>query len=175
MPSARRSARGSGQTPGIDLTPHRLVPAREELDAGPDGGLSGLNTIVGYIGPSEDAGRVRIYLDLSFRRYCEVASSDVVQTASVDANDENSPTTVWVRSTARVALVGRMTGDASFISGTLRKQFLPRAAAQAVRGSTAPACSELFFCPTADPCSTPLCPPPSSSSPWGCDAVVLPE
>ena len=175
MPSAKRSAAGSAQTAGIDLTPHRLVPAQEALDAGPDGGLGALNTIVGYIGRSDDAGQVRIYLDLTFRRYCEVGSSDVVQTAPVDANDANSPTTVWIRSTARVALVGRMTGDASFISGALRKQFLPRAAAQSVSGSTAPACSEFFFCPTADPCSTPLCPPPASSSPWGCDVVVLPE
>src|SRR5690242_4457395 len=136
MPSARRSARGAAQQPGIDLSPHRLVPAREKLDAAPDGRLSDLNTIVGYIGPADDTDQVRIYLDLTFRRYCDVASSDVVQTAPVDASDENSPTIVWVPSTARVALVGRMTGDASFISGRLRKQFLPRAAAQAVSGST---------------------------------------
>ncbi len=94
MPSAKRSARGAAQTSGIDLTPHRLVPAREKLDAGPDGGLSDLNTIVGYVGPSDDSDQVRIYLDLTFRRYCEVASSNVVQTAPVDANDENSPTIV---------------------------------------------------------------------------------
>jgi hypothetical protein len=142
-----------------------LVPSRDEIEAGPDGGL---NTIVGYVGPAANADQVRIYLDLSFGSYCEVASSDVVQTAHVDANDENSPTVVWVKSSARVGLVGRLTGDASFISGTIRKRFLPRATAQALSESTAPVCSELFFCPSEDVCTTPLCPPPASSSPWGC-------
>jgi hypothetical protein len=156
--------------PRVDLRPHRLVPSRDEIEGAPYGGL---NTIVGYVGASANEGQVRIYLDLSFGSYCEVASSDVVQTAPVDANDENSPTVVWVKSSAQVELVGRLTGDASFISGRIRKRFLPRASAEAVTlTNTFPQCSEVFFCPTEDPCSTPLCPPPESSSPWGCGRLV---
>jgi hypothetical protein len=128
------SEEGPGQSDRpdrVDLTPHPLVPPLEELGAEPDDGLSRL---VGFIGPSEKDARIRIYLDLSFASYCEVASADVVQTAPVDVNDSNSPSIVWVKDSAQMRLVSirRLQGDATLVTGAIRDRYYRRAARRLV-------------------------------------------
>jgi hypothetical protein len=108
-----------------DLTPHPLM-ANLGDDLRQTGGLA---VIVGYVGSSQTHGRVRVYLDLSLGAYCEVARGDVVKTAPVDAQDENSPTIVWVNGTARVEVVKvvRMTAEAAFTSGSIQSEHLREA------------------------------------------------
>lgn len=142
---------GSDRRRKVDLSPHPLVPRGDEVGAQPDEGLS---TLVGFIGPSEKDARIRVYLDLTFASYCEVATGDIVQTAPVDANDENSPSIVWVNSSAQVGLVsvGRLTGDATFVTGAIRNRHYRRAARRDLRAGadTAFPCmafTEYFDCP----------------------------
>ena len=115
----------------VDLTPHRLAPRLEDSQLRADDGLS---TLVGFIGHSEQDGSVRVYLDLRFASYVEVRAGDVVQTAPVDAIDENSPSIVWVSSSAQLRLVsiGRLTGDATFVTGAIRSRYYRQAARRAL-------------------------------------------
>ncbi|MGC0378917.1 hypothetical protein [Streptomyces sp. SAI-229] len=104
--------------PEVNLNPHPLVPEHFTTDA-----ADGLTVLMGFIGPSTSDGRVRVYLDLSFESYFAVARNDVVQTAAVDSDDENSPSILWVRSSAKLMLVnvGRLTGDAKNLTGAIRR------------------------------------------------------
>jgi hypothetical protein len=164
MGSTDNPGRGD-ETPQVDLTPHPLVQSATEGGDGPD---EDVTTLVGFIGAAAADDRVRIYLGLSFASYCEVGAADVVRTAPVDPKDEQSPSIVWIKSSADVRLIGRLTGTASFISGAIRSRYLPGATrATSVMADTAPVCSELFFCRSEDPCSTPLCPVKPASN-WEC-------
>lgn len=162
MSSEEQPDRPADQTGEVDLTPHPLVPGLERDQTHAD---EGLTTLVGFIGPARTDDRVRVYLDLSFASYCDVAKADIVQTAPVDANDENSPSTVWVNSSAQMRLVsvGRLTGDASFVTGAIRSRHFRRGAryASANRPNTEFPCTIFFIC---DP--KPL--PPRPGSNWEC-------
>jgi hypothetical protein len=106
----------------VNLAPHRLSPRPRNKADLPD---EGLTTVVGFIGDAEDAERVRVYLNLGFDSYVEMAKSDVIRTALVDSQDENSPTIVWVSNKAQVSLVsvGRMGGNADLVTGRIRSRY----------------------------------------------------
>ena len=168
MGSEEAPDRPPSDRPEVDLSPHPLVPGREQLDA--QAGEESLTTIVGFVGPSRSEDRVRVYLDLSFSSYFDVAAADVVQTARVDANDENSPTIVWVGSSAQVGLVriGRLTGDASFVTGAIRQR----------HGRGARSARAMTLAASMDPCTDwfdcipkPVPPDPTS---WECFSNSIP-
>ena len=166
MTSQEPPDRPDQQAGDADLSPHPLVPGLDELEEETDG----LTTLLGFIGPSPKEGRVRVYLELSFSSYCEVANDDVVKTAPVDANDAHSPTIVWIKNSAQVGLVkvGRLTGDASFVSGAIRRRYRGRAvpADLTVKAESIDPCTEWFDC-----WPTPL--PPKGTS-WECYSESIP-
>jgi hypothetical protein len=147
-----------------DLSPHPLAPRLEEVEPEADG----LTTLRGFIGESRKGGRVRVYLDLSGTSYCEVAADDVVRTAPVDANDQHSPTTVWIKESAQVNLVqvSRLSGEASFIKGALRNRYGGQELSAAANRVVLPA-SDYFW-----DCLPPPPPPPGTS--WTCFSKSIP-
>jgi hypothetical protein len=132
----------------------------------------GQDMIVGYIGPSQDDERVRVYLDLTLSSYCEIAVSDVVATASVDSQRESSPSIIWLKLGAKIDRVDT-TRSMTVLSGQIQQTYLQQALryyAAGVRNrpltpldTTA---EDSFFV-----CATALCPKPSDSCPstgWAC-------
>jgi len=149
----------------VDLTPHRLAP-RPEADAESE---SGLTTIVGFVGSSSMDGGVRVYLDLSFASYYEVAATDVVRTKAVDSDDPDSPRALWIRSSAQLDLVrtDRLSGSASFVTGAIRRRFSARAAGNYVLADNVmvEAGGGTDWCYSINPH---LCPPPTSGVIFHC-------
>ena len=103
----------------ISLTPHPWAPRLEEGEEEHD---SAITTIVGFVGSARRQAHIRIYLDLTFSSYCEVAVADVMRTRPVDPDDDVSPTVVWVKASAHVSLMylGRFSGSASYVTGRIR-------------------------------------------------------
>jgi hypothetical protein len=160
---------------GVDLTPHPRSPMPDSDDA-----ADGVTQLVGYVGESRDPDQVRIYADLDFNTYYEVARSDVIRTKPVDESYDESPTVVLVRSSADVALVSvsRIKGSASYLSGGLRNRYRATPAGDAVILGPS---DIVFKCwPTTDPFSCPVgsnwcysvpggvCPPPGSGPIFAC-------
>ena len=105
----------------VDLTPHSMAPdGADDANAG-----ESLLQIAGFVGSSPNGGQVRLYLDLSFASYYEVATADVVRTKSVDDGDPDSPRILWVKPSAQLRLVRTrdISGSASFVTGALRESF----------------------------------------------------
>ena len=131
----------------VDLTPHRMAPRADGREI--DGAGDGLVTLTGFVGESTKEGYVRVYLDLSFTSYCEVATADVVKTKRVDAADEDSPTVLWVTASAQMGLVsvGRLSGSASFVSGAIRSRYGrgPKPVAASLPDTDYP-CTVFFIC-----------------------------
>jgi hypothetical protein len=92
-----------------------------------------LTPIVGWQGDADAADRVRVYLDLGFSTYYEFSTEDVVDTASTNSEDENAPSVLWVRSTAKANLTRTqsVSGDIGFLSGGISRANLARAASNA--------------------------------------------
>jgi hypothetical protein len=168
------SDEGRQDSEPIDFTPHRMAP-RARTDSGEDSN-AGMAVLTGFVGESAQAGHIRLYLDLSFSSYCEIATKDVVKTKKVDASDDDSPTVLWVTGAAQVGLVrvGQTSGTASFISGAIRDGHAARRATYAERAmalsSEFPCSMDLFDCevpggplPSNGWCySVQICPPPGS-------------
>jgi hypothetical protein len=155
-------ARGAGKDGReVNLTPHRLSPRPGNKGDLPD---EGLTTVIGFIGDADDADRARVYLNLGFDSYVEMAKSDVIRTAPVDSKDENSPTIVWLSNKAQVSVVsvGRMGGDADLVTGSIRSRYGGRGGGRG-RGPAA-----------ADPVSEIICsvfckqPPVRTDDPFAC-------
>jgi hypothetical protein len=146
----------------VDLTPHRLAPRRTDRKNMPE---EGLTTITGFIGEADDNDRIRVYLNMSFDNYVEVARSDVVRTAPVDAQDENSPTILWVGKNVQITMasVGRIPGAGDMLTGGIRSRYGGRGRGRGMRGML-----------MADPVSDILCsvfckqPPVRTDNPWEC-------
>lgn len=166
--SPRSSTRGAGGDEGgreVDLNPHRLAPRRSDRKGKPEEGLS---TITGFIGEADDNDRVRVYLTMTFDSYVEVASSEVVRTAPVDPQDENSPTILWLPRNTQVTMasVGRMPGTAGMASGGIRNRYGGRVGRGGRRMVMADPVSDILcsvFCKTL--------PPVQTDNPWECTTV----
>ena len=85
-----------------------------------------LTSVVGWPGDAESADRVRIYLDTAFTTYYELSADDVVDTVPSDPNNENAPTVVWIRSSARADLTSTqsISGDIGVLSGGISRRNL---------------------------------------------------
>ena len=117
-----------GGDSGSRVSAHPLV---RKLRAGGDKSQAELTTIVGFLGEPEGDGSVKLYLDISFGSYCKLAVSDIVNTKPVDPSDENSPTVVWIKSSAKLELV-KVTNAADggdFIRGRIQQERLSRVSA----------------------------------------------
>jgi hypothetical protein len=142
----------------VDLTPHPLAPRLDSVEA--DGQEAAFSILVGFIGPARQASRVRVYLDLSFGSYCELATGDVVRTRPVDPTDDEGPVAVSVRSSAEMQLVqiGRVTGTADFVTGAIRSSYARRAVYQK------PYVENSVICPSS-PSMCPFPGPPQPATP----------
>jgi hypothetical protein len=111
-------------------------PLTEKLHPDPDR-FGGRATVVGYPGPSPQAGRVRVYLDTTFTSYYELDAAAVLDTAPAKANDENSPTVVVIESSTPVDVVRVESGQtqARYLEGSITRGYLPPAAAARAAGA----------------------------------------
>jgi hypothetical protein len=100
---------------GKKLDPHPLVT---RLGRGP-AQKENLTPIVGWPGDAEEAARLRIYLDLGFTSYYEVARDAVVDVVPTDPANENAPFIVWVLSVAQAQLTitQSVTGEVAALAG----------------------------------------------------------
>jgi hypothetical protein len=114
----------------LDLTPHRLTPARG-ADSAPD---QVLTTMVGYVGAGRTDEHARVYLNLAMTSYYEVEVADVVRTQQIDREDPDSPRRLWIKADAqvRVVQVDQLSGSVSFVQGEMRKKYAARLAPDAV-------------------------------------------
>jgi hypothetical protein len=105
-------------------------PLFQKLRARGEKGQAELTTMVGFLGDEESDGSVKLYLDLSFGSYCKIPTSDIVNIASVDPGDENSPTIVWMPSSSKIELVKVLSAldGASFVKGRIQQERLNRVA-----------------------------------------------
>lgn len=146
----------------LDLTPHRLAPAR-----GAD--LGGLTTIVGYAGEGRSDAHIRVYVNLSMTGYYEVEVADVVRTQQVDREDPDSPRRLWIKADAqiRVVQVDQMTGPASFVQGAMRKRYAARLASDpTVQKSSEFPCTVFWIC---DP--SPIAITEATGGTWPCSGT----
>jgi hypothetical protein len=104
---------------------HPLV--QKALGAGEDPQPSPWVTLIGYVGPSQKTGNVRLYLGSDFQSYYEIPRSAIGPVASLDRQDENSPTQVYVKGSAVVNLVQIQTGPASYLQGSIAGQYMAAA------------------------------------------------
>ena len=77
--------------------------------------------LVGFAGPSNVDGKVRLYTDLSFKTYFEFPVAAIVLSQLAKAGDDNGPTVVVLDPKAQVdkVTVERTSGDAAFLSGDI--------------------------------------------------------
>lgn len=77
--------------------------------------------LVGFVGPSNASGTLRLYDDLTFKSYYEIPSEAVKASMPAKANDPNSPTVVILDSKAQIAHVisDRAMGEAAMLAGAI--------------------------------------------------------
>lgn len=98
-------------------------------------GAPPLVPLMGFIGPSGKDGRVRIYRDLTFRSYYDLASDAL---ASVDASDDpETPSAFFLAADASATLVEDETecAEAGFLGGSISRG---RLGAPVPEGAAAP-------------------------------------
>jgi hypothetical protein len=108
----------------------------EPLDLSPDAIVGQLHPDVndtstriylsGYLGPSGSDDLVRLYTDLSFTAYYEIARADIQGRAAINPDDNNSGTMISLKREAQVACVtaARSTVPASMLSGSIASAYL---------------------------------------------------
>jgi hypothetical protein len=152
---------------GVDLTAHPLAPTNPSSVSRTASPVR----VIGFIGPSEVEGHVRVYTDLSFAGYYDVAEADVISAARVDPNDGNSPTAVLIDSSATVDYVqtSRTKGTAAYVKGAIQRRYSTGRG----RARIAPIWNNTNAC-TYDGCRTqgPECYPPATSYNAGCPPPV---
>ncbi len=138
----------------VNLKTHPLVSKLT-----PPGGASpSLAQVTGYIGPSQKPESVRLYTGLDFGSYYEIPKSAIVHTEQTDAEDENSPTTVYVKADASIDVVQTTTQsvEASFLQGAITSAHLATAAATAAAGGAVvhptPTVIHTFICTSPPQC-----------------------
>jgi hypothetical protein len=107
---------------GAHLNVHPLVKKLMGDDGEPTNAVS----LVGYVGPSKKAEHIRLYTGLDFQSYYEVPRASVLDAQAVDAEDENSASTVMIHPDATLELVQttKQSGTASFLAGGIAGAFL---------------------------------------------------
>lgn len=105
----------------MDVPTHPVV----KLLISPEGEKKNVG-LIGYPGPSEVGGRVRLYLDLALNRYFEFAATDVI---AVEPNsiDKTGPSLVFVKPSAEVSFTeaAAVSSSASMLRGALAGRLVP--------------------------------------------------
>jgi hypothetical protein len=103
----------------------------------PAGKPPNLVPLTGYIGPSQKADSVRLYSGLDFSSYYEIPKSAIAHTEQTDAEDESSPTTIYIDSGAQLDVVQTTTQSvgASFLGGSITNANLAASATTAAGGT----------------------------------------
>ncbi|WP_168880031.1 hypothetical protein [Rhizobium sp. P28RR-XV] len=106
----------------VDLSHHPLVERLYQQGEGEADQVA----LVGFLGPSKKANFIRLYLSLSFDRFIEIPVGDIVLTQAVDAQDENSPSRLFVRRDAKLDLVytETQTVEARYLRGRISTDYL---------------------------------------------------
>jgi hypothetical protein len=144
-------------------------PIVEKLVADPS--QPELRVLSGYLGRSARDGHWRVYQNVEFSEYLEVADSDIVHVEKTGRDDSDVAAWVWVRRDARVEHVRpqRTQAQAEFLMGDISSGFQPGAAGPigALMRSLALAAlpktfsvTECATCPTSDgshSCFAPVC------------------
>ena len=116
--------------------------------------------IKGYVGKSDSNDVVRIYLNLNFNEYVEIAKSDILHAEELSTDDlEHGGTCVWIRKDAEITNVKTesLKQQAQFLEGEIaRAQLKPAPALRAAGGGEGGPFPTLFapICPTEYPLST---------------------
>ena len=85
-----------------------------------------LVALTGYFGPSKKADSIRLYPSLDFKSYFEIPRAAIVATTPVDADDEESPTVVYVKVGTPVESVQASTQPVeSYLQGGITGAFQP--------------------------------------------------
>jgi hypothetical protein len=161
-PSDKKDQPSPPEKKVVNLKTHPLV---DKLMP-PGGSPPNLVPLTGYIGPSQNPDNVRLYTGLDFSSYYEIPKSAVAHTEQADAEDENSPTTVYVHGSAQIDLVQTTTTsvEASFLQGSIASDNLGTAAASAAGVGAAaqptPTALPTFICSAQVPQCRPSLPRP---------------
>lgn len=100
-----------------DPTPNPIVKKVQEGAKEPGDAL----VVYGYLGSPDDAGIVRIYLDLSLQAYFELEWTRVLHCDKVDPANETSPTKIVIDASESLKLV--QTYEASFLKGAIASAY----------------------------------------------------
>ena len=111
---------------GPNFAPDPIV---RELNPGGDD-MHGSVSLAGYVGPSRTSGNIRLYTDLSFNTYYELATTAVVSRSRVNKSDDDSPSVLRIRGDSRLQLVNvsSRTVEAGALDGTICREHFPTAA-----------------------------------------------
>ena len=133
------------------LTPHPLVV---KLHPDPDSPTDTV-ALIGYFGPSKKADSVRLYADLTFRRYYDLPTNGIAHTEPSDSKDENSPTIVMVLAGTKLEVVetSAQSVEASYVQGAIARRYLAGASPAAFRSTGQGLASIISNCcpPEQDP------------------------
>jgi hypothetical protein len=96
-----------------DLTPHPVIA---KMLAHPEKPTKAV-VLLGYLGPSEKAGFVRLYPDLDLRHYHEIPTNGIIHSEPIAKSDTLSPTRLVVCAHSMVEPVHSV--PASFLQGSI--------------------------------------------------------
>jgi hypothetical protein len=104
---------GGAEKYEIDLQPDLIVASlRPDLDS-----VERTVPLVGFVGPSRNGKNIRLYTSLDFDTYYEISSSDVLSRSRLNSDDENSPSSLRVKASAKLDLVSSKTIEAGSLAG----------------------------------------------------------
>src|SRR4030095_6267817 len=110
--------------------------------------------IKGYVGKSDSADIVRLYLNIEFSHYLDIKKNDILHAEEIPTGDlEFGGTCIWVKKDAELIEVKMESKkqQARFMEGEIaRAQLRPEYAQKDIGGIARVPQSRLFICPTRD-------------------------
>jgi hypothetical protein len=152
---ANQDSRQNEDSSGDDIPIHPLI-SKMMVNGEP---IDSNRIIEGFVGPAEQNENIRIYFDLTFTSYFEIAKVDVLHVESSNANDDNKPTKVWINKSARLEIVTiqRVSIEAAFLQGALTNRLQPfqlPVGLQPLPPNTASGCTQSGCGSSIDICGT---------------------
>ena len=96
----------------VDLQPDLMVASlRPDLDS-----AERTVPLVGFVGPSRNGKNIRLYTNLDFDTYYEISASDILSRSRVNSVDENGPSALRVKASAKLDIVSSRTVEAGLLS-----------------------------------------------------------
>src|SRR5215831_7513917 len=102
---------GGAEKYEIDLQPDLMVASlRPDLDS-----VERTVPLVGFVGPSRNGKNIRLYTNLDFDVYYEISASDILGRSRLNAGDENGPSSLRVKASAKLDIVSSRTFEAGLL------------------------------------------------------------